>query len=256
VRVTGWKSFGIGLGALAVLAVLLSAGAAPPRVHIEQPAITTPSEVSLIVDPAQSKVHFTVDSTLHTVHGTFALKSGALRFDTQTGKAGGEVVVLATSGDSGNSLRDEKMHKVVLESEKYPDAAFRPTQVTGKVAVPGSSDVQLHGVFLLHGSEHELIVPVHVALNSGKWNGRAKFEVPYIQWGLKDPSNWLLKVKPVVQVDLELTGAWKQGEQTGGSQARVTCRDDSLVEPQNSKARKKLARAGVFICISATLPTE
>jgi len=211
-RVTGWKSFGIGAAALAGLAVLLSASAAPPRMHVERLAAAPSSELSLIVDPGQSKVNWTVDSTLHTVRGTFAVKSGALHFDPETGKAGGEIVVFATSGESANSSRDEKMHKVVLESAKYPDAAFRPTQVEGKVAASGNSDVQLHGVFLLHGSEHELTVPVHAEISSGKWKGTAKFEVPYIQWGLKDPSNWLLKVKPAVEVDLELAGAWKPGE--------------------------------------------
>ena len=180
--------------------------------HLEQPATVAAPELSLFVDPGQSKVQWTVASTLHTVHGTFAVKSGALHFDPETGRAGGEIVVLATSGESGNSSRDEKMHKVVLESAKFPDAIFRPTQVVGKVAASGNSDVQLHGVFLLHGSEHELTVPVHAEMGSGKWQGTAKFEVPYIQWGLKDPSNWLLKVKPAVQVDLELAGAWKQGE--------------------------------------------
>lgn len=211
-RAKDWKSLGIGAGALAGLAVLLSASAAPPRMHVEQAATTASSELSLIVDPRQSTVHWTVDSTLHTVHGTFAVKSGALHFDPETGKASGEIVVFATSGESGNSSRDEKMHKVVLESAKFPDAAFRPTQVEGKLAASGNSDVQLHGVFLLHGSEHELTVPVHAVMSSGKWKGTAKFEVPYIRWGLKDPSNWLLKVKPAVQVELDLAGAWKQGD--------------------------------------------
>ena len=211
-RLTGWKSIWIGGTLLVVLTVFLSAIAAPPTMHVVPSGPSAASELSLTVDPGQSQVHWTVDSTLHTVHGTFAVKSGALHFDPETGKAGGEIVVLATSGDSGNSSRDEKMHKLVLESAKYPDATFRPTQVEGKVATSGNSDVQLHGVFLLHGGEHDLTVPVHAELGNGKWNAKAKFEVPYIQWGLKDPSNWLLKVKPAVQVDLELAGGWKQEE--------------------------------------------
>jgi polyisoprenoid-binding protein YceI len=149
------------------------------------------------------------------VHGTFALKGGTLHFDPDTGKAAGEIVVLATSGDSGNGSRDEKMHKQVLESAKFPDVVFRPTQVEGKVVASGNSDVKLHGVFVLHGSEHQLIVPVRAEMSDGKWKGAAKFDVPYIKWGLKDPSNWLLKVKPAVQVDLDLAGTWKQGEQSG-----------------------------------------
>jgi len=210
--VKDWKSLGFAAAAVAVLVVLLSASAAPPRTHVEL-AVGAPSlDLVLIVDPAQSIVHWTVDSTLHTVHGAFAVKSGALRFDPGTGKAGGEIVVSAASGQSGNSSRDEKMHKVVLESAKFPDAVFRPTQVEGRISAAGSSDVELRGILLLHGSEHELRVPVHAELGSGKWQGKASFEVPYVKWGLKDPSNWLLKVKPAVQVDLELAGAWKEGE--------------------------------------------
>ena len=211
-RISGWKSLGISAGALVGLAVFLSASAAPPKVYVEQATAAASSELSLVVDPDQSKVHWTVDSTLHAVHGTFALKGGTLHFDLDTGKAAGEIIVLATSGDSGNSSRDEKMHKVVLESAKYPDTLFRPTQVEGKVSASGSSDVKLHGVFVLHGSEHELIVPVHAEMSNGTWKGETKFEVPYIRWGLKDPSNWLLKVKPAVQVDLDLAGTWKTGE--------------------------------------------
>jgi len=211
-RISGWKSLGISAGALAGLVMFLSASAAPPKVSLEQAAPTASSKLSLVVDPDQSKVRWTVDSTLHTVHGTFNLKSGNLHVDPETGKAAGEIIVLTTSGDSGNSSRDEKMHKVVLESAKYPDAVFRPTQLEGKLATSGTNDVKLHGVFILHGSEHELIVPVHAEMSSGKWNGEAKFEVPYVQWGLKDPSNWLLKVKPAVQVDLDLVGTWKTGE--------------------------------------------
>ncbi len=70
---------------------------------------------------------------MHTVHGTFALKSGTVHFDPETGKASGEIVVYAPSGESGNNSRDKRMHKEILETAKYPDVVFRPTQVEGKV---------------------------------------------------------------------------------------------------------------------------
>jgi hypothetical protein len=72
--------------------------------------------------------------------------------------------------------------------------------------VPGTSEVQLHGKFLLHGAEHELTVPVHAELTGDHWKGTAKFIVPYIQWGLKSPNTFLLKAAPVVDVELELSG--------------------------------------------------
>ena len=205
-QVTRWKSAMAAVSGVLGIAVLLSATAAPPRPQAEQ---ATAQEVALELDPAQSKVHYAVDSTLHTVHGTFALKSGAVHFDPESGKAGGEVVVYATSGESGNSSRDERMHKEILETAKYPDAIFRPVQIEGKVARSGTSDVKLHGVILLHGREHEIVALVHAELSGDRWKGTAKFDVPYIQWGIKDPSNWLLRVKPVVHVELEMAGPSK-----------------------------------------------
>ncbi|MBV9887140.1 MAG: YceI family protein [Acidobacteria bacterium] len=167
-------------------------------------------EITIEIDAAKSKVHYTVESTVHTVHGTFALKDGSkLHLDSATGKAGGEVAVYATSGESGNKSRDERMHKEILETPKYPDFVFRPNQVEGKVNPQGASDIKLHGVMSIHGGEHEIVAQVHEEFAGGQCKGTAKFDVPYIEWGIKDPSNWLLKVKPVVHVEVEIAGAEK-----------------------------------------------
>ena len=205
-RITGWKAWGVTAGAIAGIAVFLSASASPPRPQALQ---TSTQELVFSLDQSQSKVHYMVDSTLHAVHGTFNLKSGILRIDPTTGKASGEIIVYATSGDSNNNSRDEKMHKVVLESSKYAEIVFRPTLLDGKLALSGPSDVRLHGVLSLHGGDHDLIVPVRAEIAGDQWKGSTKFQVPYIQWGLKDPSNFLLKVKPNVEIELELAGSLK-----------------------------------------------
>lgn len=203
-RVSGWKAWTTTAGAIAGIAVFLSASAAPPRPQALQ---TDNQELVFSLDPSQSKVHYAVDSTLHTVNGTFNLKSGILRIDPATGKAAGDIIVYATSGDSNNTSRDEKMHKVVLESSKYSVIVFKPTLLDGKLASSGASDVKLHGVFSLHGGDHDLVVPVHAEISGDHWKGATKFQVPFIHWGLKDPSTFLLKVKPNVDVELELAGS-------------------------------------------------
>lgn len=106
----------------------------------------------LEIDPAQTKVEFTLGDVIHTVHGSFRLKHGNMRLDTATGKASGELVVDATSGDSGSSARDRRMHANILESARYPEIVFRPDRVEGKVALDGPSQVQLHGMFGIHGA--------------------------------------------------------------------------------------------------------
>jgi polyisoprenoid-binding protein YceI len=164
-------------------------------------------ELVLVVDPPASKVHWTLDSSLHTVHGTFALKKGTLHVDLATGKAGGEIVADATSGNSGNDGRDKKMHKEVLESGRFAEVIFRPDRVEGKITAQGNCAVQIHGTFLLHGSEHELTIPVQAELGTDHWSGSAKFDIPYVDWGLKNPSNFLLKANHAVTIELELKGS-------------------------------------------------
>src|SRR5882757_8383969 len=110
---------------LKTICYLLVAAPAAMLVLSALPQHAAPSppenEIILGIDPSQSKVHWTLGTTLHTVHGTFAFKSGAVHFDPGTGKATGEISVYATSGESGNDSRDKKMHKDVLESSRYPD---------------------------------------------------------------------------------------------------------------------------------------
>jgi YceI-like domain len=166
-------------------------------------------QIVLSVDPAKSTVHWSVESSLHTVHGTFHVKRGTLSVDPATGKASGEIVVDATSGESGNDSRDRRMHKEILESGQYSEVVFRPDHADGAVVAQGNSSLKLHGVFSLHGTDHELNVPTQATLTEGQWKGTAAFEVPYIAWGLKNPSNFLLKVKPVVDVQLDLAGSVK-----------------------------------------------
>jgi polyisoprenoid-binding protein YceI len=176
---------------------------------------TAESQLVLKLDPAQSNVRWILGSSVHTVHGTFSFKQGNLQVDPASGKVSGEIVADATSGNSGNDSRDKKMHKDVLESARFSEVIFRPDSFTGKLASQEDSTVEVHGIFVLHGSEHELTVPAKVTLAGDHWTGSANFSVPFIDWGLKNPGNWLLKVEHVVKVELELKGTLQSSNPTG-----------------------------------------
>jgi polyisoprenoid-binding protein YceI len=180
---------------LAALSLALYAGAA---------------EYQLRLDPESTQVNWTLGDVLHTVHGTFKLRRGEIVFDNETGKAGGEVVVDATSGESGNNSRDGRMHKNVLESAKYPDLSFTPDRLDGKVEPTGVSNVKLHGTFRIHGGAHEITVPVKVTANSGSLDAEIKFEVPFVAWGMKDPSTLFLRVNKSVEIEMRATGRLSQ----------------------------------------------
>ena len=157
-------------------------------------------ESGVRVDPGETKIEFSLGSTLHTVHGTFALKSSTLRFDPATGKLSGAIVVDATSGASGNDGRDSRMHREILESAKFPEIVFTPTQLTGAVAPAGTSKVQITGQFRLHGRDHDMTLPAEIVADGQKLQVAMHFVIPYIEWGLKNPSTFMLRASDKVEV--------------------------------------------------------
>src|ERR1700693_2959755 len=118
------EKVGFLLAAAITLGIWLSAIAAPARRPAGQQVST--GDVLLPLDTSNSKVHFTLNTTLHTVHGEFTLKRGSIQFDPDTGKAAGEMVVDATTGQSGNASRDKRMHKEILESNSFTEVVFCP----------------------------------------------------------------------------------------------------------------------------------
>jgi polyisoprenoid-binding protein YceI len=169
-------------------------------------AALSAQETAIEIDPGQTKVGYTLADVLHTVHGSFALKRGTIRFDPATGKASGELVVDAASGNSGNTGRDRRMHQNILESGKFPEIVFRPDRVEGKVAPQGTSHVQLHGMFSIHGAEHEIMLPVLVEATGDRYAATAHMTIPYVQWGMKNPSTLILRVSDKVDIDIETVG--------------------------------------------------
>lgn len=165
-------------------------------------ALVRAADNVLVFEPAKSQVHWTLGTVLHTVHGTFQLKSGTIHFDPESGRASGQLVVNAASGESGSESRDHRMHQSILESAKFPDVVFTPDKVTGAIAMEGKSQLQVHGTFQLHGSGHEFTMPVEVEIGNGQASASAKFSVPYLKWGLKNPSTFVLRVNENVDVEI------------------------------------------------------
>jgi len=163
------------------------------------------------IDPAQSQVTFTLGDVLHTVHGTFKVKRGMINFDPATGHAGGLVVIDATSGDTGSHARDHKMHKDVLESVQYPEITFAPQQVQGQVPEQGDFEVKVLGTFTMHGAGHPLTLVVKSHLADGKLTADTSFTIPYVSWGLKNPSTLFLRVNDSVDLAIHAAGQIKPG---------------------------------------------
>jgi polyisoprenoid-binding protein YceI len=177
---------------LSGLALVLTA--LPVAIHAEQIAIT--------FDPTQAEVDYSVGTTLHTVHGTFLLKSGEFRFDPATGEASGQLIVDPTTGGSGSHARDNRMQKEILEAAKFAEITFLPDRIEGNPVAEGTSRIQVHGRFRIHGADHELTIPVDVQSSGGRYTASTRFDVPYVQWGMKNPSTLILRVKDKAEISI------------------------------------------------------
>jgi polyisoprenoid-binding protein YceI len=159
------------------------------------------------LNPDASTVAFTLPSNHDTTTGTFHVEKGSVTFDPASPNLSGLIVVSAATGNSGNASRDKKMLNDVLQASKFSDVTFAPQNYSGTLEPTGDSTLQVTGIFTLHGTPHTITVPMQLHIEANHLTAKATFKVPYVQWGLKDPSWFVLKVAKEVDVSLTLAGS-------------------------------------------------
>jgi polyisoprenoid-binding protein YceI len=116
------------------------------------------------------------------------------------------VVVFAGSCKTGNDSRDKKMNRDILKVEQFANVSFEPKSYAGVIAPSGDSNIQVTGIFTLLGTPHEITVPILVHIEGTAATAKAHFVVPYVKWGLKNPSFMIWKADDDVAIDLFLDG--------------------------------------------------
>ena len=162
---------------------------------------------TFVVNPDASEVKMTLNTTHEVVVGTFHIQTGSIEFDRGNSKMAGSVIVVAGSGKTGNDSRDKKMYRDILQIEQHATISFEPKTFAGAIASSGDSTIQVTGIFTLLGTPHEITIPMLVHLEGMNATAKAHFVVPYVQWGLKNPSFLIWKADNDVAIDLNLVGA-------------------------------------------------
>lgn len=173
------------------------------------------SQAEIELDPAKTKIEWSVSDVLHTVHGAFQMKRGRIVYDPDSQRISGEIVIGTASGESGNDARDRRMKKNVLETERFPEARFVPIRVDGPIAMRGSSSARVVGTLDIHGGSHELAMPVSVKISGEEIRAQGSFTIPYVAWGMKDPSTFVLRVDKTVKVQVSAVGHILPSRQEG-----------------------------------------
>jgi polyisoprenoid-binding protein YceI len=163
-------------------------------------------EQRLALDPAATTIAFTLGATLHSIEGTVRLASGEIRFDPVTGLASGGLEVDARSATTGLESRDRNMHRDVLESEQHPRIVFRAEKLHVVRRDASGAVVELVGQLDLHGQQHPWTLPAKLAFHGDRVAIEANFRVPYVDWGMRDYSTFILRVDRFVDVRVASEG--------------------------------------------------
>ncbi|ADV83644.1 YceI family protein [Terriglobus saanensis] len=159
------------------------------------------------VTPDASEVRIKLNTTHEVVNGTFHVQSGSISFDRAITQISGLVTVVAGSGKTGNDSRDKKMNKDILKVDQFTTVSFAPKAYRGMIVASGDSTIQVSGVFTLLGTGHDITVPMQIRIVGSTATAKAQFAVPYVQWGLRNPSFLFWKAENDVAVDLSLVGS-------------------------------------------------
>lgn len=157
--------------------------------------------------PDASEVRIKLNTTHEVVNGTFHVQSGLIDFDRTASQISGLVTVIAGSGKTGNDSRDKKMNKDILKVDQFTVVSFAPKAYRGMIATSGDSTIQVSGIFTLLGVGHDITVPMQIHIVGSTATAKAQFTVPYVQWGLKNPSFLFWKAENDVAIDLSLVGS-------------------------------------------------
>ena len=84
--------------------------------------------------------------------------------------------------------------------------SFAPKSYHGTLADAGDSNLQVTGVFTLLGTPHDLTIPMQVHVEGTRATARCQFNVPYVEWGLKNPSFLFWKAENNVLITVSLVG--------------------------------------------------
>ena len=112
------------------------------------------------------------------------------------------------------------MHDDILQSEQYPDATFTPTKMSGPFSPQGSSEIQVDGIFRIHGSDHPITLAIPLQINGSAANFKTELVLPYVKWGMKNPSTFVLRVSDKVTLDVAATGHVVRDTQSSDSVVR------------------------------------
>jgi hypothetical protein len=164
---------------------------------------------TITLDAATSQVTFELGAVFHTVHGRGPVEETVLTYAPAAGTLNGIIRMPATGLTTDNQRRDRKMHGQVLKSAEHPWIIMKLQRADGFLNPESGGALQIEAELVLLGQGHPVSFPVEISIidpDSGRVRAAGAFSVPYVAWGLEDPSAVFLRVDKEVRVTFSADG--------------------------------------------------
>jgi polyisoprenoid-binding protein YceI len=160
------------------------------------------------VDGDESRVVAVAKSSVHDTRATMGRVSGTIEADLDAlGEAGGvslEVAVDLTGSDAGDFLRTRKL-RGDIDVKRYPEARFSLARVVEISREPdGRFEATGEGVIAWRDREVTIQPSGSGTLGEDEIRAQARFALDIRDFGVQPPKFLMLKVEPVVEVEVTL----------------------------------------------------
>ena len=154
------------------------------------------------INPAAAEAGFDLKATAHTVHGRTSRVVGEVTVTPEGSGAltlSGWVEVDAGTLDTGNARRDGKMRAESLAVDRFPALRFEPSRFEpSSTAGQGEhTEGRLTGRLKIRGVDRPVTLSVRLSLQGGRILAEGTFDVRWADYGVPDPSVFVLRVDPV-----------------------------------------------------------
>ncbi len=88
-------------------------------------------------------------------------------------------------------MRDEKIHQIGLESDRYPTATFtlsKPFEISHDAVAGKVAKVSATGVFDIHGVSKSETLPLEISLSGSTLEAAGSLTFPWSEFGMSAPS--------------------------------------------------------------------
>jgi polyisoprenoid-binding protein YceI len=172
------------------------------------------ADQQFVVRPqAKTAVRFTSDAPLELIQGETGQVTGTVIADPTAPEKLGKIEfkVNLAAIDTGIPLRNEHMRTQYLETQQYPYAQFKVTQLTpqfkGEVKPGQVMSYLAKGPFTLHGKTVQKTIPVTVTNQpGGTIRIQSQFPVKLEEFGIARPEIAMQKIAETLFIHLDMTG--------------------------------------------------